>query len=96
MNWSIFFIILILTVIASILEYFRSKKNRKAVFILVIGFVISVLSGGLFIIPKEESLSSDVINVEYQQYYEEKMKEILNADRNREYDLMLDCLKQLV
>lgn len=94
MNWSIFFIIFILTVIAAIMEYFRSKKNRKAVIILIIGFAISALSGNLFTTDKEGS-SSGVVDEEYQQYYEEKREEIFNAERNREYDLMIDCLKQL-
>ncbi len=49
MNWTVFSIIIIITIIASVLEYRRSIDHKiLSVTILLIGVIISVLSGQIF------------------------------------------------
>lgn len=94
MNWIVLIIILILTIIAAFIEYI-CKKNFKAVAVLVIGIVISVLSGHLFSTSPEEDSTFVTGMEEYQVYYTEMRNKIDNAVRNREHDLGLDYLMQL-
>ncbi len=89
MNWTILIIILILTVIVAVIEFHRTQDYR-AVIILVVGILISILGGKLF---DKEPRKDDI--VKYQTYYEEKREQIDNAVRNREYELALDNLMQL-
>lgn len=89
MNLTVLIIILILTVIAAVFEYSK-EQDYKAVIVLVVGIIISVLAGFLL---SDKPTESDV--AEYEQYCTEKRNEISNATRNREYDLVLDLLMQL-
>lgn len=89
MNWTILSIIIILTLIASIVEYYKNR-NYKTVIILVVGIIISILGGLLF---AEKPSKSDV--TDFERYSAEKRNEISNATHNREYDLVLDLLMQL-
>ncbi len=92
MNWAVFTIILVLTIIMAIIEYSRSeRKGGKAVVVLVLGVIISCLSGSLFYTtPKEPEQVFD-----FQAYYEEQEKNINNFIYHREYDRALDYLTEL-
>ena len=88
MNWFVLVIIIIITIIASVFEYRRSR-DYKAVIVLVSGITISILCG---LGTPDISFGLDS---RYEQYYEKTRIEITNAIQNREYDLALDYLKQL-
>lgn len=90
MNWTVFIIILILTLIMACVEYHREKEH-KAVVVLVIGVVISCFSGQLFLTDFRETPQTS----NFQRYYEDQEKKITDSIYHREYSLALDYLTEL-